>query len=322
MINRIPTFYTDEQVHDACAYSKSPLKPGMLARKIALDDKFEIKRSLIHPIGFDRLAQTHDENHVRALIAGDKADGFGNLSKKDNKAIRTTVGNFLAAAEWAAAGRQDGNPNTDIIHPGVVWSLTSGFHHAGHDSVGGFCTYEALTLAAFELHKFRGMKTLIIDEDAHWGNGCIDMIERNKMATYCEYVQSDHTHKLGHHDLEKFENQVLTMVRVMRPGIIFYQAGADNWVGDPLGGNLTMEELYLRDVIVMELARDFKIPLVVNLAGGYADHYDDTLQIHLNTGEAMKHVFLKDVIGHPVFPVHAIEHENGVEHFDISDVAQ
>jgi tRNA threonylcarbamoyladenosine modification (KEOPS) complex Cgi121 subunit len=54
-------------------------------------------------------------------------------------------------------------------------------------------------------------------------------------------------------------------------------------------------------VIVMQLAKDFKIPLVVNLAGGYARQYEDTLQIHMNTGEALKQVFL-GVESKPVYP--------------------
>ena len=151
MNTRIPVFYNEEQIHDPCAYSKSPLKPSLLARKIINDDTFAIRSGMIGPVGADRLSLTHDVAHVRALINGDKADGFGNLSKKDNKAIRTTVGNFLLAAE-VAAGQPD-------AHPGAVWSLTSGFHHASHASCGGFCTFDALTLAAFELQKFRGMKT-------------------------------------------------------------------------------------------------------------------------------------------------------------------
>lgn len=300
MNTRIPVFYTEAQVHDACAYSKSPLKPSLLARKIINDESFAIRSGMIGPATADRLALTHDAAHVRALINGDKADGFGNSSSKDNKAIRTTVGNFLTAAEVAA-----GQP---AEHPGVVWSLTSGFHHAKHASCGGFCTFDALTLAAFELQKFRGMKTLIVDEDAHDGDGCKDVISKMKMSSYCEYMQSDYTHT--DNDLERFENQLLNMLRIYQPDIIFYQAGADNWLGDPLGGNLTMQELYMRDVIVLQLAKDFKVPVVVNLAGGYAKQFDDTLQIHMNTGEAMKEVFLM-VDSHPVFPSH--------EPFDISE---
>lgn len=305
-MTRIPVFYSDAQVHEAGSFSQSPLKPVMLVRKIALDPGFEIKSSLIDSVASDRLAQTHDLAHVKALIAGEAKDGFGNASKKNNKAVRATVGNFLAAAEWAAAGRRTGNPATDIIHPGVVWSLTSGFHHAGHDFCGGFCTFEALTLAAFELHKYRAMKTLIIDEDAHYGNGCENIIWHMGMHEYCQYMQSNHTHcDPGRTSLTMFEAELEQKITTFMPNIIMYQAGADNWIGDPLGGALTMERLFLRDKMVFKLARKYMLPIVVNLAGGYADNFDDTLAIHMNTGVAMKQVYLNSN-DEPVFPEAAL----------------
>lgn len=286
----IPVFYSDAQVHDACSYSQSPLKPGLMARKIALDPAFEIKGGLIDAVASDRLALTHDLGHVKALIAGEKADGFGNKSKKDNRAIRTTVGNYLAAAEWAVAGKREGG-EADIIHPGAVWSLTSGFHHAGYDSCEGFCTFNALNLAAAELSKYRGINSMIIDGDAHYGNGCVDIIRRCDQTDYLRYIQLGIDHGAGWNP-SIYRAAIEKAIEAHNPGLIMYQAGADAWVGDPLGGFLTMDELYARDLITLQAAKQREIPIVVNLAGGYAAHYEDTLTIHLNTGEAMKEVFL------------------------------
>lgn len=300
-MTRIPVFYSDAQVHDAGSFSKSPLKPGMLARKIALDPDFEMRDSF-GPVTREQLVQVHDEAHIAGLFDGTVANGFGNKSKKDFTAIRYTGGNLLAAAEWAVAYQRHGNPNTDIIHPGVVWSLTSGFHHAGHDFCGGFCTVECLTLAAYELQKYRGMKTLILDEDAHYGNGCLNIIMHKGMENYCEYMQSNATHRLpGESSLTYFTEQLESMLVSFMPNIIMYQAGADNWIGDPLGGALTMQRLFLRDKTVFKLARKYSIPVVVTLAGGYADNFDDTLAIHMNTGVAMKQVYLNSD-ERPVYP--------------------
>ena len=41
----------------------------------------------------------------------------------------------------------------------------------------------------------------------------------------------------------------------------------------------------------------------------YAEDYDDTLAIHMNTGEAIKHIYL-GVPVNPLFPVHATELEH------------
>jgi hypothetical protein len=70
-----------------------------------------------------------------------------------------------------------------------------------------------------------------------------------------------------------------------------------------------MQQLYLRDLITFQAASDRDIPVVVNLAGGYADHYDDTLTIHMNTGEAMKEIYLGQA-GVPLYPIPAVVLEN------------
>ena len=285
----IPTFFTESQLHDPCSFSKSPLKPGLLAERIQNDPAFKINSDLIGPVSPERLKQTHEARYIDGLMEGTIADGFGNKSKKDFKAIRTTVGNFLIAAEWAVAGRRDGNPETEIIHPGVVWSLTSGFHHANPGHAEGFCTVEALTLAAYELQKYRGLRTLVLDCDFHKGNGCMEMIERHKMHRYCRYLQSNWTH--AQPNLGKFRTELEVHLLEFEPDIIMYQGGGDMWVCDPLGGSLTMAELYQRDLIVFDLAKRYGIPVVCNLAGGYAENFEHTLQIHMNTGEAMKEVY-------------------------------
>jgi acetoin utilization deacetylase AcuC-like enzyme len=277
---RIPVFFNEAQIHDAQSYSRSPLKPKILAERIEKDPAFKIISSLVGPVDAARLSQTHDAAHVAELIAGKRADGFGNASQSDNRAIRTTVGNFVTAAEWAL--KQEG---------GIAWSLTAGFHHAGHKSCGGFCTYDALTLSAFELRKFHGARTLIWDEDQHYGNGCVDIIRTLGMEDYCQYVQSIYTHRMSRVDLGAYRKQLRKALRQYEPSILMYQAGADNWIGDSMPGNLSLGQLYKRDVITFAEAKEVGVPVVVNLAGGYATDYEDTLDIHMATGEAMKHVY-------------------------------
>jgi len=267
----IPVFYDDRQVFNACSFSKSPLKPGLLVRRIALDEAFEIHNGF-DPISVDQIKLTHDHAHIDALMNGDVANGFGNRSTKEMVAVRYTVGNLLAAARHS---------------DDVVWSLTSGFHHAHADGCGGFCTIEGLTLVA----AITGMRTLIVDEDAHYGDGCVAQIARNRMSDHCTYLQSGYTHNPSHVDLKAYRAQLEKVIERDRPELILYQAGADNWVCDPLGGCLTMAEMYQRDIFTLDLAKRHGIKIVVNLAGGYAEKYEDTLQIHMNTGEAMKEVF-------------------------------
>jgi acetoin utilization deacetylase AcuC-like enzyme len=290
----IKVFYNDKQVHDAASFSKSPLKPGLLARRIALDPAFAIQQT-ITPVTAQHLKLVHASGYVDGVLDGSQPNGFGNRSAKDALAICYTVGNLLDAVDYA------------YTHDTVAWSLTSGFHHAGHDFGGGFCTFDGLTLAAEILHRDGDVKTLIIDEDAHYGNGCTDIIERRNMHRYCRYMQSQNTHRTN--DLLGYARNLRRVVEDFEPGMILYQAGADNWVCDPLGGELTMHELFERDRITLNIAKEFGIPIAVTLAGGYADDYDDTLAIHMNTGEAMKAVY-QGVVPTPLYPVHAVELEH------------
>lgn len=293
MKNPIPVFYDDKQVFDACSYSKSPLKPELLARRIALDEAFEIQGGFA-PMSVDDLKLTHDPAHIDALMVGATRNGFGNRSIKEMHAIRYTAGNLLAAAR----------------HPGdVAWSLTSGFHHAHADECGGFCTVEALTLVAELMHEEGRIRTLIVDEDAHYGDGCVAQIDHNGMHEYCGYLQSRHTHRAASVDLNAYREQLESVIRRDRPNLMLYQAGADNWICDPLGGWLTMAEMYQRDIITLELAKRHGVKVVVNLAGGYAENYEDTLRIHMNTGEAIKEVY--QGYGAATIPVATMEMEEG-----------
>jgi acetoin utilization deacetylase AcuC-like enzyme len=294
-ITKIPYVVAEEQLHDPCSFSKSPLKPGLLNRKIMQDQSF-MRIGNINPLTAEQMEMVHDAGYIRDLMNGDAPDGFGNYSTKDFRAIRTAAANFVFSAKLAVATS------------GPVWSLTSGFHHACHDHAEGFCTIDALSLAAKMVWVDDGVRSLIIDGDAHFGNGTVENIEMNDMD-YCRYLQSvhDHVYTGQPFDNSAYRRELEAVLAQHNPGLIMYQAGADAWVGDPLGGCLTMSELYQRDITVLSVAKQAGIPVVVNLAGGYAGTYEHSLQIHMNTGEAMKEVYLG--YGCATIPVDVVQQE-------------
>ena len=80
--------------------------------------------------------------------------------------------------------------------------------------------------------------------------------------------------------------EALPRVFASRAQIVFYLAGADPYAEDQLGGlRLSKSGLRLRDRLVLEAARRASVPLVVTLAGGYARHVEDTVDIHVATIE-------------------------------------
>ena len=77
-----------------------------------------------------------------------------------------------------------------------------------------------------------------------------------------------------------------------KPELICYLAGADPYREDQLGGlSLTIEGLKKRDALVFQIAKAERIPVMVTLAGGYAQNVEDTVTIHCNTVIAAKEVF-------------------------------
>ena len=77
-----------------------------------------------------------------------------------------------------------------------------------------------------------------------------------------------------------------------RPDLICYLAGADPYREDQLGGlSLSIEGLKKRDTLMFRIAKAEGIPVMVTLAGGYAQKIEDTITIHSNTVIAAKEVF-------------------------------
>lgn len=59
----------------------------------------------------------------------------------------------------------------------------SGFHHAGYDFAGGYCTFNGLMVtAAVLLAEDKVRKIGILDCDQHWGNGTQDIIDRLRLC--------------------------------------------------------------------------------------------------------------------------------------------
>jgi acetoin utilization deacetylase AcuC-like enzyme len=72
-----------------------------------------------------------------------------------------------------------------------------------------------------------------------------------------------------------------------RPDLVLYQAGADTYERDRLGGfRLTREGLARRDATVMEACRQRGVPVAITLGGGYAEDVADTVAIHAETVRA------------------------------------
>lgn len=120
----------------------------------------------------------------------------------------------------------------------------------------------------------------ILDCDQHFGDGTADIM--NQLAIrWIRHVSHEYIHPS---ETKRFIIMLPEVVRGFSDcDLLIFQAGADQHLGDPLGGFLTTAELAERDRIVFSVAKEIGIPVVWNLAGGYQDPLALVLDIHRNT---------------------------------------
>ena len=79
-------------------------------------------------------------------------------------------------------------------------------------------------------------------------------------------------------------DEALERVWAFDPALVLYQAGADPYHDDLLGGlALSFAGLAARDRRVLEGCAERGIPSATTLGGGYARQLEDTIRIHLAT---------------------------------------
>lgn len=68
------------------------------------------------------------------------------------------------------------------------------------------------------------------------------------------------------------------------PDLVIYIAGADPFIEDRLGRlAVSKAGLAQRDQVVLDYCRAAQLPVAVSMAGGYAHHVHDTVDIHFAT---------------------------------------
>ena len=257
----LPVFYRPEMVAaNVASYSPSAAKPAQvvedwLTRGIITDKEIYS----FEPATRADLYLAHSHDYADGVLDLHVPNGFRNHDEAVARSLPYTVGSIIAAADFAV---------TNQCH---TVSPTSGFHHAGYDFGGGFCTFNGLVVAAKVL-KDQGAvtKVAILDCDAHYGNGTQDIIDRQNLHWIKHHTFGQHFHDRDDvgRDADKFKKWLRFAVDDCADAdLVIYQAGADPHINDPLGGMLHTHEMAWRDRIVVDTLH--RKPLVWNLAGGY-----------------------------------------------------
>jgi len=271
-MNAIPVFYSEELLAGSGTRSPSPGKPKpVLAAWRRAGLPIEVRP--IVPATVEELSLAHDPNFVRAMLAGEAENGFGNRRADVARSLPYTSGSMLCAASLA-------------LDTGVACAPVSGFHHAGYATATMFCTFNGLIVAARRLLKEQRVKrVLVLDLDFHYGNGSDEIIDRLMLGAAIENATFGQWYCTPTQAERYLEHLSRVIERFADFDLVLYQAGADLHVDDPLGGVLDSEQMRQRDRMVFEGAKRAGVPLAWDLAGGYQDPLDNVVGIHLATME-------------------------------------
>ena len=178
----------------------------------------------------------------------------------------------------------------------LACNTAGGSHHAFSDSGNGYCVFNDVAVAAYNLlNKHSVKKILIYDLDVHQGDGTAKIFENNDQV----YTFSAHSKKnyplvkqKSDKDIEledditdeEYLNTVsksLEIVNKMNFDFVFYVAGVDIHKDDKLGKlNITTEGIEKREKMVISNFYKNKIPLCGVLGGGYNKDFNHLVYLH------------------------------------------
>lgn len=270
----LPVFY-DPRQHTDANISMSP-SAGKPAQVMAHWQRTGIPLLVmpVVPATHEQLALAHDRTYVDDVLACRRTNGFGNRVPEVAATLPWTTGSLVSAALHVAR------------HGGVAISPTSGFHHARHASGGGFCTFNGLMVAARVLQQDGlARKIGILDIDVHYGDGTDAIVHKLGLTDIHHWTIGAHYHVPSQAD-EFLARFPAVLAGFDACDVVLYQAGADPFIEDPLGGLLTYEQLRERDRLVFRHFARTRVPLAWNLAGGYTRDQDGTIAPVLKIHEA------------------------------------
>ncbi len=208
------------------------------------------------------------------------------LSEAISDAYRLAAGGTIDAARAALDGMA-------AVH------LGGGFHHAFAARAEGFCYVNDLAVAIRVMqHEGRIVRAAVVDLDVHQGNGTARIFEGDdSVFTLSIHQARNYPAFKENSDLDVGLDDgtgddaylqalagALERVWAAAPELVLYQAGADPYVHDQLGGlALSFDGLERRDRAVLGGCAARGVPAVVTLGGGYARDVRDTVRIHATT---------------------------------------
>lgn len=207
-----------------------------------------------------QLLRAHDEKYVNGIFARAPKTGLIPLDPD------TWMNPYTLQAALRAAGAVV--YAVDLIMSGEVKSAFCNVrppgHHAEHDRAMGFCFFNNVVIGAlYALEQYHLKRVAIVDFDVHHGNGTEDIVQNDQHILYCSTFQSPFYPFSGTENTsnnlinvplpagtdgksfrKKVKEMLLSQIATFKPEMIFFSAGFDAYIGDPLAGLMLVEDDY------------------------------------------------------------------------------
>jgi acetoin utilization protein AcuC len=294
-LSQIPIFYSDElgQFDFGAGH---PLTGSRFRGFMGLLDKAGIlpRCRIIPPVPASEsdLLLAHTPDYLAMVEKLKESGGWLSIdtpvTRGATEAQRLIAGSALQAVELLLKG------DDRIAH------TFGGFHHAGKDFGEGFCIYNDVAIAAKALVERHGIeRILILDSDAHQGNGTMDIFHDDPRVLFVSIHQDPLTIYPGKgfvwetgagagdgftvnipmpplsgsaQYIQAFESIIEPIARAFKPQFFIRNGGSDPFFGD----DLTMLGLDLDGLsMVSRRTRDIALETAGNLldmtVSGYGD---------------------------------------------------
>jgi acetoin utilization deacetylase AcuC-like enzyme len=186
------------------------------------------------------------------------------------------------------------------LEHGVALNVAGGTHHAFANKGEGFCLLNDMAIAAnYLLQKKLATQIAIIDLDVHQGNGTAKIFEKEKRV-FTFSMHGGHNYPfikeksdldiplpdgIGDREYLKLLNPQLSFIaETVKPDFIFFLSGVDVLATDKFGKlSLTQQGCKQRDELVFSFCKQYNLPCVVAMGGGYSPDIRDIVDAHCNT---------------------------------------
>jgi acetoin utilization deacetylase AcuC-like enzyme len=249
----------------------------------------------------EHVALVHSDSYMEKM----KRDAF---SVHDVMVLEVPFSPELRDAMWLCTGGSILTGQLALEH-GLAVHLGGGFHHAFPDHGEGFCLINDVAIAVRTLMNEGAIeRAVVIDCDLHHGNGTAAIFAgQPEVFTFSIHQELNYPMWKPPGDLDLgldngtgdqgylalLEEHIPRILEQQQPDLAFYLAGADPYREDQLGGlALTLDGLRRRDALIFATAATAGVPVAVVLAGGYAQRFEDTVEIHCGTVRAAHRQFL------------------------------